>query len=249
MARSKNLRRFSSARAALPVEHEVPSGILHVQRRNVGHVAGHDELLVAGAQLVAGVTGGVPRRRHGAHARHHFLVAFELLDVLPAGEYGLDALGRAARDRRIGPELVLGRRNVDFRVREDRRVGILGHQAGDVIGMEMGHDDGRDLGRVDARPPSTSRFSRSGRPSASAGRPCRSRTARGCPATVIAVTVKVIGTCASVRPAALSAALVSSSDAFLMKPRVVCLLPDAVVHLDDFDIADLEFDDVSRRAA
>ena len=59
----------------------------------------------------------------------------------------------------------------------------------------------------------------------------------------MAVTVKGIGTCASVSPPALSAALTSSSEAFLTKPRIVRLLPDAVVHLDDFDVADLEFDD------
>ena len=64
------------------------------------------------------------------------------------------------------------------------------------------------------------------------------------PLDLIAVTVKGIGTCASVRPAAFSAALVSSSVAFLMNFSVVRLLPDAVVHLDDLDVADLEFDDV-----
>ena len=57
------------------------------------------------------------------------------------------------------------------------------------------------------------------------------------------MTVNGIGTYSSVSPPAFSAALTSSSEAFLTKLRIVRSLPDAVVHLDDLDVADLEFDD------
>src|SRR5262245_17781388 len=91
-----------------------------------------------------------------ADAGSDFRLARDLTDVLPGREYGLHParepsprLGQTLDDRRVGPELVFDVRYDDFDVGEDRLVGVLLHQAEDVVGVEMGNQDGVDLGRID----------------------------------------------------------------------------------------------------
>src|SRR5215468_3403081 len=95
-------------RHRVDIEHQVPAGVLQVERWNVGDIAEHDQLLLARAQLIAGVAGGVTIAGNRAHPRHDLLVTLELGDVLPARKHRLDALGCAGGDRGVGPVFVLG---------------------------------------------------------------------------------------------------------------------------------------------
>ena len=130
----------------------MPAGILHEQSRNVGHVAEHHELSFARAHVIGRVARGMTVGVDRLDARDNLLVVLDRDDhalVLPAREHGLDALCRAGRRARVGPEGILGLRHVDLCVRIDGRVGVLRHQAEDVVGVEVRDDDGVDLGGVD----------------------------------------------------------------------------------------------------
>src|SRR5262245_22182299 len=98
-------------RGGVDVEDQMPAWIFQVEGRDVGDVTQHNQLLAAGAQLIAGVTGRVAVAGDGPHPRRDFLVALELLDVLPTRKYRLDPFGRSRRDRGIGPVLILAGRN------------------------------------------------------------------------------------------------------------------------------------------
>ena len=146
----------------------------------------------------------------------------------------------------IGPELVLRGRHVDRGVGEDRRVGVLGHQAADVIGVEVRDDDGVDLGRIDAGCLPDVVLGDV------AGRRRQLRAGAGVEQHQLALGPDGrdregdrhvrIG-----QPAGLERGLDLIQRRVLDEARIVRLLPDAVVHLDDLDVADLELDDALGR--
>ena len=148
-------------------------------------------------------------------------LAIDRLDVLPDWEGRLNALacpwrGAGIEIDRLGPPLQLRGRNDDFGVREHLSIGVLGHQARNVIAVEMRNEDrldglGIETGRGHALRQQAG-FRTARLPAAGAGFD-QDEVAP----VLTAMIVNGMDTWASVCPPALSAAFVSSTLTPLMK--------------------------------
>ena len=135
----------------ISVENGVPAGIAHEQRRNIGGVGHNQQLFVPGVDGKNCVASSVAVCRDGGDARGNFLSSCEPGDVCPIRQGRLNAFGEASAvfwearsDSGVRPECNLGLGHDDLRVRIHLRVGVLFHQPEDVIGVEVGDDNGVD---------------------------------------------------------------------------------------------------------
>src|SRR5262249_14542188 len=150
-------RRFRHVRNL--IEEGVPAGIAHEQLRAIGDVGKHEQPRRSRCNHVRGVANGMAGSRNRGDPRGNLpapLVGRSALKNLAAHraagvlEQTLHvARGGAAHLAVVHPELVLGRRNQNFRIRECRLV-IGAEQAIHMVRVVMRDDDGIDRLGVDA---------------------------------------------------------------------------------------------------